>query len=370
MKFTIYPLFLTLFVLFSCSGNKAKDADSKVSYTTKYAKYFNVVEHGQFTELQIINPDNGQVEKKYALLKNGIQIKLQADFIPIQVPIKSLVALNGTDIGMLEKLNLADKIVGISDMKYIHNATVKKNFKANKVREIHGFSEMNPETVAQLSSVISYSGFGKAPVNEEKLDKLGVICIPNYDWREIHPLGKAEWMKVFALLFCKEEKAKTYLSKIEKEFHALEKEAQKFKTKSTIISGCMIGDYWYMPSGNSYNAFLFRKAKGDFVGKDKFEKNGGSQTCTLEEVMIKYQKTDFWVNPGFKSKKELLTANQKYQYMEAFKRNRIYCYSHDMNYFWEMSAIEPQKVLSDFIQILHPTETSKKNLYFYRQISE
>lgn len=370
MKITIYSLFLGLFLLFSCAGNKEKNADSKVSYSTKYAKYFNIVEHEQFTELQIINPDDGQVEKKYALLKDGIQIKLQAGFIPIQVPIKSIIALNGTDIGMLEKLKLSNKIVGISDMKYIYNPTVKKNYQANKVKEIHGFSEMNPETVAQISSVISFSGFGKAPVNEEKLNKLGVICIPNYDWREIHPLGKAEWIKVFALLFGTEEKAKTYFSKIEKEFLTLEKEARKFKTKSTIISGCMIGDYWYMPSGNSYNAFLFRKAKGDFVGKDKFEKNGGSQTCTLEEVMVKYQNTDFWVNPGFKSKKELLLANEKYQYMDAFKKNKIYCYSHDMNYFWENSAIEPQKVLSDFIQILHSNETSKKNLYFYRQISD
>ncbi|MFN5415656.1 MAG: ABC transporter substrate-binding protein [Flavobacteriia bacterium] len=359
--------FCLIILLVACQNSQEKIEDTKIEYSSKYAKYFNIIDHKIFVELQIINPDSKQIEKKYALLKNGVQVKLSGDYIPIQVPIQSIITLNGTDIGMLDKLGLSHKISAVSNIQYVYNQTVKRSFKAGKVKNVNDFSQMNPEEVAKLGKVISYSGFGTPPTNEDKLNKLGVICIPNYDWREIHPLGKAEWIKVFACLFDSQDKSEKYFKKIAKEFIKLEKSAKKIKSKPTLISGCMIGDYWYMPSGNSYNSYLFDKAKSSYVGKDKL--GTGSQTYTMEEVLKNYQQTEFWVNPGFKSKKELLLANEKYKYLKAFKTNNIYCYSHNMNHFWEMSAVEPQKVLSDLIQILHPNETSKKNLYFYKKIS-
>ena len=252
-------------------------------------------------------------------------------------------------------------------MKYIYSPTVKKGFGSGKVQEVPDFSQMNPERVFAVSKLISYSGFGTPPANEDKLLKLGVVCIPNYDWREIHPLGKAEWIKLFGLLFGKEQEAEAYFKKVEKEYLELEKTAAKLEQNPQVISGQMIGDQWYMPGADSYNAYLFRKAKCDYVGRKK--EGTGSNAYTLEEVLKNFQGAEFWINPGFKSKSEMLTANEKYKYLEAFQNDRVYCYSHNINYFWERSAIEPQKVLSDMIQIFHPGETSPQKLYFYKKIS-
>ncbi len=36
----------------------------------------------------------------------------------------------------------------------------------------------------------------------------------NYDWREEHPLGKAEWIKVFGYLIDQPEKAEAYFQQV------------------------------------------------------------------------------------------------------------------------------------------------------------
>lgn len=365
----IIGLILLSILLFSCVNKRADSAeDDRPLYSTKYAKNFNIVTHPDFTEVQILNPDNHQLEKKYALVKDPSKLKITSEYIPIQIPLQSIIALAGTDIGMLEKLGVADKIKGVADLAYVYSATVKKNFKKQQVIEIPNFNQLNPEKVAEVAKLITYSGFGTPPTNEEKLNKLGIICIPDYDWREVHPLGKAEWIKLFGLLFDCRDKADAYFSEIEKAYLALEKEAKKFTQRPSVLSGQMIGDQWYMPGGDSYNAYLLEKAKTNYVGKER--KGTGSQAYTFEDVLQHFQEADYWINPGFKAKSEMLTANAKYQYFKAFKENKVYCYSHNITYFWEMSAIEPQKVLSDFIHILHPDEVSGQKLYFYKKLAD
>jgi hypothetical protein len=41
-----------------------------------------------------------------------------------------------------------------------------------------------------------------------------------------------------------------------------------------------------------------------------------------------------------------------------------------MNYFWENSAVEPDCVLSDLIQIFHKGEVKAESLHFYRKLTE
>ena len=365
----IIGLILLALIVFSC-GNKQKNSakDKNPVYSTKYAKNFNIVTHSDFTEVQILNPDNHQIEKKYALAKDLSKLKVASEYIPIQIPLQSIIALAGTDIGMIEKLKESDKISGVTSIAYVYSSRVKKNFEKQRVIEIPNFNQLNPEKVAEVSKLITYSGFGTPPSNEEKLIKLGVTCIPDYDWREIHPLGKAEWIKLFGLLFDCRDKADACFSEIEKAYLDLEKKAKKFTQRPSVLSGQMIGDQWYMPGGDSYNAYLLEKAKTNYVGK---EKNGtGSQPYTFEYVLQHFQEADYWINPGFKSKREMLTANAKYQYFKAFKENKVYCYAHNITYFWEMSAIEPEKVLSDFIHIMHPSEISDQKLYFYKKLAD
>jgi hypothetical protein len=62
-----------------------------------------------------------------------------------------------------------------------------------------------------------------------------------------------------------------------------------------------------------------------------------------------------------------LIQNKNYRFFKAFKKN-TFCYSHNPNLFWEKSAIEPDLLLLDLIQISHPEINLNRNLYFYKNI--
>lgn len=348
------------------SGSKDKETASFTSHL-KYAVNFKIIPHEDYTELQILDPEKGQVESKYALVKRNTQVDFPKEMVKIEVPVKSVVALSGTHIGMMEKIKCADRISGISSRNYVANKTVLKGCDQGKVLEFDDFGQLNPERVLETpAKIIIYSGFGKTPQNEEKLSKLGILCLPNYDWRENHPLGKAEWVKLFGCLFGKEQEAENYFSKVEKEYIQLQKMAGELDEKPTVFSGSIIGDSWYMPAGESYGSTLFKDAGADYTAAR--EKGTGSVSYSFEQVLKSNQKSTYWFNPGFSSNSQLLAANAKYQYFDAYKRNKIYCYSHDMNGFWENSAIEPNHVLSDLIQIIHAGKVDKTALYFYRKL--
>lgn len=361
---------LLLLVLSACGNSSEKKHPTNTSEGITYAKHFRIINQQGYQELQILNPGDGRTEKKYALVKKNQTIALPAGLTKIEVPLTSIVALSGTHIGMMEKIGCADQISGISSKNYLANKTVLKGCESKKVIEFGDFGMLNPERVLQTTAkVIVYSGSeGEAPANEDKLVKIGILCLPNYDWKENHPLGKAEWIKVFGVLFDKENEANAYFESTVKEYNALKKAVEGLKEKPTLFSGMVFGDSWYMPGGDSFGAKLFTDAGADYVAKN--EKGTGSVSYSFEQVFKTNQHTAFWINVEFPTKREILLANGKYAHFDAFKKGNIYTYSHATNYFWENSAIEPHHVLSDLIRILHPGKVKQSKLYFYRKVAE
>jgi ABC-type Fe3+-hydroxamate transport system substrate-binding protein len=122
-----------------------------------------------------------------------------------------------------------------------------------------------------------------------------------------------------------------------------------------------------MPAEASYLAVLFKDANCNYSTNQKSKT--GSIAVSFEEVLRKHQTTTFWFNPGFSSKIDMLKNEPKYQLFSSFKENRVFCYSHNMNYFWENSAIEPHHVLADLIHFVHDSTNISYKPYFYKKIN-
>lgn len=354
-------------VLLGCNSvDKKENSNQSSTAEVRYATCFKLVQRADYTELQILNA--GKVEKKYALLKKKQSPVLATDVVPLQIPLKSIVVLSGTHVGMLSKLNLQDRIVGVSNRNYIYNSVVKKRIESNQVLEFDNFSTLNPERVLKTKTkVLFQTGFdGNTQVLQEKLSKLGIQCIPNYDWSEHHPLGKAEWIKVFGYLFGKEKEAGAYFDQVEKQYLELVKLAKMQTDQPTVFSGMIYGDVWYMPAGQSFGAQFFKDAGADYCEKNL--PGTGSASYSFEQVFTKNQHAKIWMNVEVATKKQMLQANPNYRYFEAFKSGNLYSYAHQMNKFWENSAIEPHHVLSDMIQIFHAGKVEPTAMYFYRKL--
>lgn len=357
-----YSLFLFLLaLLWSCSDTNLPsevNVHSKEITEIQYAEHFKISLKDKLTVLEIMDPETGKVQWEIDI----------SDFTKTKnSTIASFVALSSTHIGMISILNDEDKIVGVSGMQYVSNQNVQANFKKGKVIELGEESTIPLEQIINSkANIIIYSGFGKEFPHQKQLEKLGIICIPNYDWKELHPLGKAEWIKLFGVLLNKENQANDYFTNLEKEYNDLKQLARNSTKSDCLFSGNVFGDFWYTPAGESFNAQIFKDANCAYNYENT--KGIGSLSLTLEEVLQKNASCKFWINPGASNLNELKIQNPKSIYFEAFKQHQVYCYSKKGNNFWEMSAIEPQKVLSDIIQITHPEMNLEKPLYFYSQL--
>lgn len=355
-------LLFCLLLLIACSPKK-KAASS--TSNLRYAQNLKIQSDSNGSKVELINPKTNNVS--YFYLGKTKPKNLAKNYTFIQVPVKRIITLSGTDIGMLSKLAAEDKIVGVANESYVYNKKVKQNCKTGHTTNFGDASTMSYEKIIQSkANCIIFSGFENEFPHEKQLNQAQISCIPNYDWKEIHPLGKAEWIRLFGLLLGKEEQANTYFRSCESAYLSLKKKAQKLPVSKQVFIGNLIGDTWFTPAGANYLAQLLNDAKANYTYKN----TSGTESLALsfEKIMRDNQNAEFWINPGTTSQHSLLKQNPKVMHFKALKKSQVYCYSKNQNYFWEMSAIEPHLVLSDLIRILHPSQETNETLHYYSQI--
>ena len=203
----------------------------------------------------------------------------------------------------------------------------------------------------------------------QTIEKTGIPVLINADWRETHPLGKAEWIKFFGALYNKNKQADSIFNTIETNYNLAKKLAQKTKTKPTVLSGAMYKDIWYMPKGESWAARFIEDANGAYLWKDS--KGTGSIALNIESVLENGQKADFWIAPGqFTTKAQLLEFNKVYGVFDAFKNNKIFSFTTKKGatggvLYYELAPNRPDLVLKDIINILHPTLFKEYQPHFF-----
>jgi iron complex transport system substrate-binding protein len=357
---------LILLSLFGCDSPKNEVRRSAEITNVKYARNFRLITHGDFVELQLLRPDDGVVEAFYALVDRRKSVRIPTGMTEIKVPVKNLAALSTTHIGMLSAIGKLGVIKATTDARYIASEKILKGISSGKISAYPDESAVSPaRLVTDEIDLVMYSGFGGEFPNNSKLSKLGIRTMANYDWREQHPLGKAEWIKVFGCLTGTEDKAAAYFAEVEKEYEHLRKTARIPASGEKMLAGSLIGDIWFAPAGESYMARIFRDAGADYIYKD--EPGTGSCEKALSKVLRDQQNCKKWLNPGAASLNDLAAQNEKYALFDAVRTGEVYCYTHKVNYFWEMAAVNPHWLLSDLVSILGTGE--KSELRFYKRLS-
>lgn len=347
------PLFLFILGCSSETESSKPIIESKITeeISIDFAVNFDLekTEHGY--TLFILSPEDGEIEHSF---------KIES----LEQP--KLISLTSTFNGMLSAINAQKYLTGVSNKEYIYDSIILKRISNNEVRVFGDESNHSLEKIiASKSNIVFYNGFGDGFPNEEKLNKLGVSTIPIYDWRENHPLGKAEWIKLAGVITGEIDKANEIFSSIVLEYNKLQGIADSVSSEPNVLAGSFYGDIWFAPGGQSYFATLIKDAGANYQYEDS--KGTASLELSLEQILEHNIGSDFWINPTVDSKRKVLQMNPQLKHLKAFSNN-MYCYSSDMAKFWEQSAIMPHIVLQDLIQILHPELSFNRELYFYKNI--
>jgi len=372
-------LFITLVGFLLLSVNCKQTSSTKPSTATtaivRYAHGFSIQKQAQYTLLTIKNPwPNSTKTYTYVLAKRQAVIPDSLKIYPtIVVPVKKLVATSTTHLPSLDMLGESNALVGFPNLNYISSEKIRARIEKGKVTELGNNQNLNTEVVLNMRPDVII-GYGVDHKNSglDFLEQAGLAVILNGDWNEQSPLGKAEWIKLFGVLFCKEAQAEKVFNQIEQSYLRTAELVKNVTHKPTVLAGAMYQDSWYLPEGNSWAAQFIATAGGDYLWKDT--KGSGSLSLPFELVFEKAANASIWIGPGqFSSYHEMAQSSKHYTKFSAFQHKKIVTFSSKKGktggvIYYELAPNRPDLVLQDLVKILHPTLLPQHNLYFFEPL--
>ncbi|APQ15876.1 ABC transporter substrate-binding protein [Maribacter hydrothermalis] len=374
-------LILVLF-LWGCKNEKENSISTKTptqNTEVTYAKGFSVEKQASgITLIKVLKPwVNSEKTFTYALIPKEILAtitlnKNEYDEI-ISTPLENMVVTSTTHIPALEELGILDKLIGFPDTKYISSKAARNLIDSGKIKELGVNENLNTEAVLALQPDLVF-GFAINNSNNtyETIQRAKIPVVYNGDWVEETPLGKAEWIKFFALFFNKTEQANAIFTRIEKSYLEAKKIASKATYRPTVLCGALYKDVWYLPGGKSWAANFLQDANSNYLWNTTDE--NGSLSLSWESVLDVGQHADYWIGPAqYLSYQEMKSASQHYSQFNAFQSKKIFTTANTIGetggtLYYELAPQRPDLVLKDLIHILHPGLLPNYEPFFFKPL--
>ncbi len=364
VKFSIFKILivfiLTTFV--SCKNQKAESTKiTAAENTIKYASGLAIYKYDGYSIVKVSNPwPNANKDFTYLLKeKNAAVPDSLQKLTTIPVPLRSIVVTSTTNIPFLEMLGVESKLVGFPDTDYISSAKTRTLIDKGLVKNVGQNEKLNIEQLIDLSpELIVTFGIDNNNPMINNLEKSGLKILIQGDWMEQSPLGKAEWIKLYAALFGKEKEAEKLFNDILTNYKGALDLVKNSKEETSVLFGTMYQDQWFIAKGDSWAAQFLRDAKADYLWKN--EKGSGSLGLPFETVLDKAKTAKSWIATGtFNTLSELENTNPHYGQFDAFKNKNVYTLESKLGakggiVYYELAPSRPDLVLKDYIKIYHP----------------
>lgn len=398
----------------ACQGGKTAAADTEAGDTLemKYAKLLTIVKHGdgeetsnaaegidyQYAEAIIANPwKAGTMLHRYILIPKGEEGDKTVAMLArrrstgarcttdtVRTPVERSAVFIAPHCQLMYELGCQQAIRGVCDLDYINIPDVKKraalsgntsaqnpivNCGSSMAPDIERIIALNPEAIL-LSPFENSGGYGK-------LDKLHIPIIEAADYMESSPLGRAEWMKFYGMLFGNEEgksngisgscepKADSLFAEIEKEYLSLKAQAAGYTKGLSILTERKTGNVWYVPGGQSTIGILLKDANARYIFED--DQHSGSLAMSPEQILAKGKQVDVWAFKYFGgaplSQAQLLQEYDGYKALAAFNRGNIYQVDTSTVPYFELTSFHPELLLREFIILAHGERFGKLRFY-------
>ena len=453
-KIYIFGSLLALLVLTACQGGKttAGEAEEGDTLKMKYAKLLTIVKHGekgtasldedaesaeyQYAEVNVANPWKvGTLLHRYILIPKGkegdetvTRLALQrtsgmgCTTDTVRTPVERSAVFIAPHCQLMYELGCQQAIRGVCDLNYINISDVRKRAASagkassgnasagnsivdcgsSMAPDIERIIALKPEAIL-VSPFENSGGYGK-------LDKLHIPIIEAADYMESSPLGRAEWMKFYGMLFGKDKnisttavgkaseaaagkaseaavgkasgaaagkaseatlpascelRADSLFAQIEKEYLNLKAEAGKLPKGLSILTERKTGNVWYVPGGQSTIGILLKDANARYIFSD--DQHSGSLAMSPEQILAKGKQVDVWAFKYFGgaplSQAQLLQEYDGYKALAAFSQGNIYQVDTSTVPYFELTGFHPELLLREFIILAHGERFGKLRFY-------
>jgi iron complex transport system substrate-binding protein len=362
MKKTIWMIAISA-LLCACSGKNAKQqgadettsGDTIAAVTVKYATGFSVRDSAGIHLVDVGKNDH------FALV-SADDIDVPDGYTKIRVPIKNTICMTALQLSNFTILDAHDVVKGLTGTKNLFNKDILQRVKDGRIVKIGMEGNFDTEMVLAANPDIIFISPSKRG-GYDAIKETGITLVPHLGYKELDPLGQAEWIKFVGMFIGKEKEANEVFAGIEQRYNDLKTKCQELTAKSqkpTVFSGEMHYGNWHAVGGKNYLAQIFRDAGAEYVINDD-ETSG--EDMEFEKMYALAANADYWriLNsyPGEFSYEALKASEPRNELFKAYKEKKvIYCNMKQQAYY-EISPVQPDVLLKDFVAIFHPELVEK-----------
>lgn len=344
----------------SCGGSHASSGGSMAGErdSLSYAELFTIERYPDHTEVTVRNPwDSVRTLQKYILVnRDSVMPENLPEGTVVKVPLRNALVLSTVHSSLISELDAGGSIGGICSAEFIKGKELTDRLKTGKLVDCG--DNMNPD-IEKIITLNPDAVVLSPYENNDRYSRVGDLGIPLVecaDYLESTPLGRAEWVKFYGLLFGKEKEAEAMFAETERKYQTLKEEAAKAKDKPKVLTDTQYCQTWGVPGANSTTGSYIEDAGGinPFAKYDR----AGSVQLAPEKVLAEAHDADVWFikynQQSEKSLKELALDSPVNSRFKAFKDGKVYgCNTRYAN-LYEETPFHPELMLEEMIRVLHP----------------
>jgi iron complex transport system substrate-binding protein len=276
-----------------------------------------------------------------------------------------VVVLSSVFSAYFSELNCQNQLVGVDNIHYYNDPQLLDKFNKGQLLELGSEGQIDEEKLWRLKPDLvvgsSFNQINAAFIKRMKRRGIQYIICDNF--KEQHPLARAEWIKFFGALMQRQTLSDSLFKLVKTNYQNIQTAIHPSDYKPLVMTDAKFGETWNIPGGQSYTAQLIKDAGGHYVFQDKADKF--SYPLSMEVVIKSANHADVWIHTNqHKTLQQMAEADKRYQFFKPFKTKQVFNNNqrenpHGGNDFWEKGVVRPDIILQD----LHSIFLADSNRY-------
>lgn len=325
--------------------------------TVRYAQGFTIHRFEEYTTVEIVDPwDSTRILQRYLLVDRNRPLPsgLPKGTV-VKVPARKVIVYTSVHAAIIDQLGEIEQVIGVCEPRYMDTPAIREGVASGRIADLGEATAPDIEKMIELGAeLIIASPFQNSSYGP--VEKIGIPIFEGADYMESLPLGRTEWVRLYGLLFGKEEQADSIFRVTEERYLELKARVADVDHRPTILTEKKYGSSWFLPAGDSYMAHLFEDAGGQYLFRDL--PGAGSVPLAFESVFERAIHAEIWFIKYNGSSPltypELRSEYAPYANFDAFKNRRIYACNTGLVPYYEEFPLHPDYLLEDLIGVLHP----------------
>ena len=337
-KLTLWALVLAL-LLTGCAGTNTEQTQSdwvpERSMPLQFATQFQVDYYSGGYKL--ISLADGS---KFLVVPEGCEVPASApkDAVPLYQPIENIYLAATSAMCLFDALDRLDAISlsgSRTESWYIDNA--RKAMEEGKILYAGKYSEPDYEMLLSHHCPLAVESMmiGHASDVKQKLEELGIAVLTDQSSMEEHPLGRTEWMKLYAALLNEEDRAEALFN----EQVAYLNDALQGENPQKTVAFFHISSSGYVVARKSgdYVTKMLELAGGRYVFSDLGDRETKTSTVNIEmeQFFAAAKDADYiiynsTIGGEIHSMEELLEKSALLAQFKAVRNGNVWCTQKNM----------------------------------------